>query len=105
MPGYKALFPKEVEVEEAERRAARRGGAACSALRQFICVLDNGETFVTWAETKEEATDDCTKRAFKPWRVLMTDKRMPNTSLQGTGHLVDRTLQGVVGTPNRKGET
>jgi len=28
-----------------------------------------------------------------------------NPSLQGTGHLVDRTLQGVVGTPNRKGET
>ena len=27
-----------------------------------------------------------------------------NPGLQGTGHLVDRTLQGVVGTPNQKGE-
>ena len=27
----------------------------------------------------------------------------PNPSLQGTGHLVDRTLQGVVGSLNQEG--
>ena len=32
-------------------------------------------------------------------------EKIANPSLQGTGHLVDRTLQGAVGTPNQKGET
>ena len=32
--------------------------------------------------------------------VGVLETRMPNPGLQGTGHLVDRTLQGVVGDQN-----
>ena len=35
--------------------------------------------------------------------TLLRDINTPNPSLQGTGHLVDRTLQGVVGSLNQEG--
>jgi hypothetical protein len=45
---------------------------ASSVVRKFICVLHNGETYVTYAETKEQAVEECTHRSGygKPWKVL-----------------------------------
>jgi hypothetical protein len=47
-------------------------------IRQFVCILDNCESFVAWASLREEAIAECTAKAGKPVHVWATGRRSPD---------------------------
>lgn len=48
-------------------------------IRQFVCILDNCESFVAWASSREEAVADCTANAGKPVHVWPTGRKFRDT--------------------------
>mgnify|MGYP000966110121 CR=1 FL=1 len=55
----------------------RTGGS--TMIRQFVCILDNCESFVAWASSREEAVADCTANAGKPVHVWPTGRKFRDT--------------------------
>jgi hypothetical protein len=57
-------------IEDMTRR--KSSIIATERLQNFICVHHNGETYVTWAKTKEDAAHECEEKSGygKPWKVL-----------------------------------
>jgi hypothetical protein len=72
----------EKQLDEQSERAAGSSPVDCRPVLQFICVFDNGETFVTWADTKPDASMECHEKTGKaPWHILATGKRMANRGI------------------------
>jgi hypothetical protein len=44
-------------------------------VRQFECILANCDSFVTWANTKDEAVLECTVKVGKPVHVWPTGRK------------------------------
>lgn len=49
---------------------SREGNA--ERIQKFICVLHNGETYVTWQKDKDAAAIECERRSGhgKAWKIL-----------------------------------
>jgi hypothetical protein len=69
-------LPTTPETDTGDNRAASRTIHLC----QFICLAKNGETFVAWTETKEQAAKECQEHprstVGKPWKILATGNAM-----------------------------
>ena len=74
-----------------------RLGRKRDTLREYIEQADE-QRMPEWVSRYTE-THDAYQEA-----IDMIEECIANPSLQGTGHLVDRTLQGVVGRSESKGE-
>ena len=77
--------------------SAAPSGTVRADVRQFVCILDNCESFVTWQESREDAIADCTAKAGKPQHVWATGRKLPNAPLQ-TASGTRASLQADVGT-------
>lgn len=55
----------------------RTGGS--TMIRQYVCILDNCESFVSWASSRDEAVADCTAKAGKPVHIWATGRKFRDT--------------------------
>jgi hypothetical protein len=63
----RALGKSVVEINELP---ARRELMTKVKRKKYVCVRQNGETFITWAESPAAAKEQCASVAWQPWRVL-----------------------------------